>query len=210
MAYHHHFRYIPINTITYNVALGMSRNPVYFLTNNLFYGKEIEELLAPNEAARTIWDVIGVTKEVIKTNAKYPIFTGLHMPLFYNPIQERVIHRGRGRSRIHVLSSYLEIPKIGFSGTVDFTAMPMGGKGRNLMIRTDFSSKDTEMTFSEYMYIKPNPIMDYLGKIEYGFEMDGRTMITTSFDMEMNKVAVKGSVIDINRQLEIVAKKFIK
>ncbi len=210
MAYYHHFRYIPINTITYNVALGMSRNPVYFLTNNLFYGKEIEELLAPNEAARRVWDIIGVTKEIVKTNAKYPIFTGLHMPLFYNPIQERVIHRGRGRPRIHVLSSHLEIPKIGFMGTVDFTAVPMGPKGRNLMIRTDFVSKGATTKFSEHMYIKPHSVLDYLGKIEYGFEIDGQTMITTSFDMEMNKVAVKGSVIDIDRQLEIVAKKFLK
>jgi hypothetical protein len=207
MAYFHHFRYIPINTITYNVALGMSRSPVNFLTNNLFYGKEIEELLAPNEAARSVWDVIGVTKEVIKTNAKYPIFTGLHMPLFYNPIQERVIHRGRGRPRIHILSSHLEIPKIGFTGTVDFTATQ---KGRNLMIRTDFVSKGATTKFSEHMYIKPHSVLDHLGKIEYGFEMDGQTMITTSFDTEMNKVAIPGSVIDIHRQLDIVAKKFLK
>ncbi len=209
MVYYRHFRYIPINTITYNVALGMSPNPVYFLTNNLFYYHQLHEFLMPSEAVRTMSRAIGVTNAILKANARYPLAGLIHSPDFYNPIQQRVVGQGKGKPRITTLSTYLSIPKLEFHGNVEFTTIP---KGRNLMVRTDFipGNRSSSPKFSEYMYIKPHHIFQYLGKIEYAFEVNGQTTLTISLDMEMNKSVMPSSSIDINRQLDMIARKFLK
>jgi hypothetical protein len=225
MVYYRHFRYIPINTITYNVALGMSPNPVYFLTNNLFYYHELHEFLMPSEAVRTMSRAIGVTNAILKANARYPLAGLIHSPDFYNPIEQRVMGQGKGKPRITTLSTYLSIPKLDFYGNVEFTTVP---KGRNLMVRTDFipGNRSSCPKFSEYMYIKPQPswlikdeqkvagsrhhAFQYLGKIEYAFEVNGQTTLTTSLDMEMNKSVMPSSLINIERQLDMIARKFLK